>query len=104
MGLDVYEMNDFQYVSMYRMANMEHQLLMSVDALPEDDEPTTKRLTDIRTKCYDLVGLGLVEDKTGDFIEQITKTALKIGRGYKVFRITETGQTMFAGAPKPAIN
>lgn len=104
MAVEIYNMNDFQYHSMYRLANLEHQLLMSIDVKDEDDEGTKARLTDNREKCYDLVGLGLVEDKTGDFAEQITMSALKIGRGYKVFLITPMGQSMFQGAPHPHIN
>ena len=96
MAAEIYTMNDFQYQSMYRLANLEHQLLMSIDVKEEDDEPTKARLTANREKCYDLVGLGFVEDKTGDFAEQITASAMKVGRGYKVFLVTPMGQQMFA--------
>jgi hypothetical protein len=96
MAAEIYELNDFQYQSMYRLANLEHQLLMSIDVKEEDDEATKTRLTINREKCYDLVGLGLVEDKTGDFAEQITASAMKIGRGYRVFLPTPIGQQMFA--------
>lgn len=104
MASDIYELNDFQYVSMFRLANLEHQLLMSVDTREDDDEKTKARLTENREKCYDLVGLGLIEDKSGDFIEQVTQSAARIGRGYRVFLITPTGQSMFEGSPKPAVN
>lgn len=97
---EIYQIDDFQADAMWRMANTPGQIMMSIDVAEDDDEETKARLLSQRQKCLDLEALGLVEDKSQKFVEQITAAAMKIGRRYKVFLITTTGFDMFSGPAK----
>lgn len=97
---DIYELSKFQYDSLVRMANKEHQLLMAVEPVEADDEETKNRLTKQLDEAHDLVSLGLAEDKTGSLVEMVTAAKMKAGRGMEVYIITQMGFDMFYGVQR----
>lgn len=100
-----YELSEFQYESMDRMANREgSQFLTIIAPAVDDDESTKARLTKQQEEAHDLSGLGLIDDKTGSMTEVITAMKLKSGREMKVYLITTIGFEMFNGPRKRTIN
>lgn len=102
---DIYQLSDFQNDSLYRMANNEGaQLMVAIDTTGDDDPEVLERLTKMKSEAEDLIVLGLVEDKTKKFTEQIMAAQMKTGRGYSVYLITQIGFDMFHGPRKRKIN
>lgn len=100
MAAPIYNLTEFQFESLMRMANTENQLLSVIEPADTDEEATQTRLRKSQDEVNDLVTLGLLEDKSGAIVEKITADRLKIGRGYSVYIITEIGFDMFNGTNK----
>lgn len=101
---EIYQLNAFQYDSLYRMANDEHQLLACLGVL-EDDEPEVKeRLGQQAKDASHLITLGLIEDISPKLTEQLFTMELKTGRKPTLYIITTIGFDMFNGPKKRKIN
>lgn len=99
-----YQISDFQYESLDRLANREGTQFLTVIAPTADDDDITKtRLTKQQEEAHDLLGLGLIEDKTGSMAEIVTAMTLKSGRDMKVYALTIVGFEMFHGRRKRTV-
>jgi hypothetical protein len=99
-----YQISDFQYESLDRLANREgSQFLTIIAPISDDDDITKARLTKQQEEAHDLLGLGLIEDKTGSMAEIVTAMTLKSGRDMRVYALTVIGDKMFKGPRKRTV-
>lgn len=92
---DIYQLTEFQYDNLKKVANGNTPLVILVEAIPSDDDKTRERLNKQIEDIRDLVTLGMFKDMTGSFAEKIASQKLEAGRGFLVFLITDIGYDMF---------
>lgn len=90
-----YELTEFQFANLFRAANKGPVMFAVLDALDNDSEEKRKQIVDEKRQIVELVELGVLEDISRMFAEQITVAKLNGNRPYIVVKLTDQGLTMF---------
>src|SRR5271157_4640427 len=96
------ELTPFQFDSLQDAAKSippTYMLVKPNDALDSEEKYVKYVKNNIETD--QLVELGLIENVTAKYSEAITECAVKTGRIFRVFMLTEAGYMMFEDQSKP---
>jgi hypothetical protein len=91
-----YEMHKVQVSVLRKLAGDKFGTIGIYNTLPDDDPAIIAGLEEDRKLTQDLLDLGLLEDLSEKYAEDIKKDAGKFGgRTHRVLHITEMGRLMF---------
>lgn len=92
---NIYTLTDFQAGNLMIAANGQVSSFAVIEPTDEDDAETQAKLRVWLKDTEDLLQMGLIEDISKEFSEQIATMTNRDGRSYRVYTLTEPAFLMF---------